>query len=68
MTATASLDRRVQMLRTAMGPLIASALEDPDVIEVMLNPDRSAGVASARFTCQASCPCMQVLCNFALFF
>ena len=27
------------MLRTAMGPLIAAALEDPDVVEVMLNPD-----------------------------
>jgi type IV secretion system protein VirB11 len=30
-TAT-SLDRRIQMLRTAMGPLIAAALEDPDVV------------------------------------
>lgn len=27
------------MLRTAMGPLIAAALEDPDVVEIMLNPD-----------------------------
>ncbi|TWT20408.1 P-type conjugative transfer ATPase TrbB [Luteimonas marina] len=27
------------MLRTALGPAIASALEDPDVVEVMLNPD-----------------------------
>ncbi|WP_395505638.1 P-type conjugative transfer ATPase TrbB [Ectopseudomonas hydrolytica] len=27
------------MLRTAMGPLIAAALDDPDVVEVMLNPD-----------------------------
>ncbi|TMS56618.1 P-type conjugative transfer ATPase TrbB [Imbroritus primus] len=36
-----SLDRRIQMLRTAMGPLIAAALEDPDVVEVMLNPDRT---------------------------
>jgi len=34
-----SLDRRIRMLRTAMGPLIAAALEDPDVMEVMLNPD-----------------------------
>jgi len=42
--STAILDRRVQMLRTAMGPLIASALEDPDVIEVMLNPDRTLWV------------------------
>lgn len=37
-TAT-SLDRRVRMLRTAMGPLIAAALDDPDVVEIMLNPD-----------------------------
>ncbi|MGN8198121.1 P-type conjugative transfer ATPase TrbB [Salinisphaera sp. RV14] len=38
-SATTSLDRRVRMLRTAMGPLIATALDDPDVVEVMLNPD-----------------------------
>ena len=38
-SAAASLDRRIQMLRTAMGPLIAAALEDPDVVEIMLNPD-----------------------------
>lgn len=38
-SATTSLDRRVRMLRTAMGPLIAAALDDPDVVEVMLNPD-----------------------------
>jgi type IV secretion system protein VirB11 len=37
----ASLDRRVRMLRTAMGPVIAKALEDPDVVEIMLNPDGS---------------------------
>ena len=36
-----TLDRRVRMLRTAMGPLIAAALEDPDVVEVLLNPDGS---------------------------
>ncbi len=30
--ATTSLDRRIRMLRTAMGPLIAAALEDPDVV------------------------------------
>jgi len=29
------------MLRTAMGPVIAAALEDPDVVEIMLNPDRT---------------------------
>lgn len=39
-----SLDRRTRMLRTAMGPVIAAALEDPDVVEVMLNPDRSLWV------------------------
>src|ERR1700761_8452305 len=27
------------MLRTALGPAIASYLEDPSVVEVMLNPD-----------------------------
>src|SRR5256885_3914691 len=27
-----------------MGPLIAAALEDPDVVEVMLNPDRTLWV------------------------
>lgn len=36
-----SLDRRIRMLRTAMGPLIAQALDDPDVVEIMLNPDGS---------------------------
>src|SRR5258708_25193500 len=39
-----SLDRRIQMLRTAMGPLIAAALEAPDVVEIMLNPDRTLWV------------------------
>src|SRR3546814_13504291 len=29
------------MLRTAMGPVIAAALEDPEVVEVLLNPDGS---------------------------
>ena len=33
------LDRRIRMLRTAMGPEIERALADPDVVEVMLNPD-----------------------------
>ncbi|HID9776560.1 TPA: P-type conjugative transfer ATPase TrbB [Pseudomonas aeruginosa] len=32
------------MLRTAMGPVIAAALEDPDVVEIMLNPDRTLWV------------------------
>ncbi len=43
-SASASQDRRIQMLRTAMGPVIAAALEDPDVVEVMLNPDRTLWV------------------------
>ncbi len=43
-SAATSLDRRIQMLRTAMGPVIAAALEDPDVVEVMLNPDRTLWV------------------------
>ncbi len=34
-------DRRRAMLRTAMGPMIAAALADPAVIEVMVNPDGS---------------------------
>ena len=32
-------DRRRAMLRTAMGPVIGAALQDPAVIEVMVNPD-----------------------------
>lgn len=40
----ASLDRRIRMLRTAMGPAITAALEDPDVVEIMLNPDRTLWV------------------------
>ena len=40
-SSSQSLERRIRMLRTAMGPLIAAALEDPDVVEVMLNPDGS---------------------------
>ena len=38
-SAATSLDRRTRMLRTALGPLIATVLDDPDVVEVMLNPD-----------------------------
>ena len=33
--------RSARMLRTAMGPAIAAALDDPDVVEVLLNPDGS---------------------------
>ncbi|MFI8617245.1 P-type conjugative transfer ATPase TrbB [Acidovorax sp. NPDC077693] len=36
--------RRIRMLRTAMGPEIAAALEDLEVVEVLLNPDGSLWV------------------------
>lgn len=39
-----SVERRVRMLRSAMGAEIAAALEDPEVAEVMLNPDGSLWV------------------------
>ena len=56
---TTSLDRRIQMLRTAMGPVIAAALEDPDVVEIMLNPDRTLWVdrlSSGRAPLDVSLP------------
>ncbi len=56
---TTSLDRRIRMLRTAMGPLIAAALDDPDVVEVMLNPDGALWVdrlSSGRAPLGASLP------------
>jgi Flp pilus assembly CpaF family ATPase len=31
--------RGARMLRTALGPAIAAYLEDPSIVEVMLNPD-----------------------------
>ena len=31
--------RGARMLRTALGPAIAGCLEDPGIVEVMLNPD-----------------------------
>ena len=40
-TALTAIDRRTRMLRTAMGPVIGAALEDPQVVEVLLNPDGS---------------------------
>jgi type IV secretion system protein VirB11 len=39
MSNAISQDRRRAMLRTAMGPTIATALTDPLVVEVMVNPD-----------------------------
>jgi type IV secretion system protein TrbB len=41
-------DRSIRMLRTAMGPTIAQALNDPDVVEVMLNPDGSLWIDRLR--------------------
>src|SRR3546814_593327 len=35
--AATATERQVRMLRTAMGPVIAAALEDPEVVEVLLN-------------------------------
>lgn len=43
-TTAVSLERRIRMLRTALGPEIAAALEDPEIVEVMLNPDGSLWV------------------------
>jgi Flp pilus assembly CpaF family ATPase len=34
-----AISRGARMLRTALGPAIATWLEDPSVVEVMLNPD-----------------------------
>jgi type IV secretion system protein TrbB len=36
---TQAMSRSVRMLRTALGPAIAGWLDDPSVVEVMLNPD-----------------------------
>src|SRR5437667_9049427 len=36
---TEAISRGARMLRTALGPAIAGWLEDPGVVEVMLNPD-----------------------------
>ena len=33
------ITRGARMLRTALGPAIAAWLEDPNIVEVMLNPD-----------------------------
>jgi len=42
LTSTAQiLDRQTRMLRSAMGPVIAGALADPEIVEILLNPDGS---------------------------
>jgi type IV secretion system protein VirB11 len=38
-SAVTAGERRTRMLRTALGPAIATYLEDADVVEVLLNPD-----------------------------
>src|SRR5258708_33808785 len=37
-------ERRRGMLRTAMGPAIALALDEPDVVEVLVNPHGRLGL------------------------
>ena len=39
MTASSSRSRLIRKLRDALGETICAALEDADVVEVMLNPD-----------------------------
>ncbi|MDF3856460.1 P-type conjugative transfer ATPase TrbB, partial [Paracoccus pantotrophus] len=34
-----AIRRGAHMLRTALGPAISALLRDPDIVEVMLNPD-----------------------------
>jgi type IV secretion system protein TrbB len=34
-----SAERRRAMLKTAMGPVISAALADPEIVEIMVNPD-----------------------------
>ena len=43
-----AIARGARMLRTALGPAIGRLLEDPAVVEVMLNPDGQIGRASCR--------------------
>jgi len=44
LSEAATLERKRAMLRSAMGPAIASALADPLVVEVMVNPDGAVRV------------------------
>jgi P-type conjugative transfer ATPase TrbB len=39
-----SMERRRAMLRTALGPVISSLLDEPHVVDVLLNPDGSLWV------------------------
>jgi P-type conjugative transfer ATPase TrbB len=56
-----SVTRGTRMLRTALGPAIAEFLEDPTIVEVMLNPDGrlwidrlSNGLASTNLNISAA--------------
>ncbi len=56
-----SVSRGARMLRTALGPAIAAFLEDPTIVEVMLNPDGrlwidrlSDGLASTNLNISAA--------------
>ena len=46
--------RAARMLRTALGPAIAGHLEDPGVVEVMLNPD--GRLMASRFVTITAAP------------
>jgi Flp pilus assembly CpaF family ATPase len=46
--------RGARMLRTALGPAIAGHLEEPDVVEVMLNPD--GRLMASRFVTITAAP------------
>ena len=48
-------ERTLAMLRTAMGADIAQALDDPKVIEIMLNPDGHIWI-----DCLTSAPMAQI--------
>lgn len=39
-----SIERRRSMLRTALGPIVSAWLEEPQVVDVLLNPDGSLWV------------------------
>ena len=39
LASSEAFSRGARMLRTALGPAIATFLEDPSIVEVMLNPD-----------------------------
>jgi len=46
--STIPQDRHARMLRTALGPYIAAALVDPEVVEILLNPDGALWIDRLR--------------------